>query len=410
MATPHSRPRVDVAIVGLGAFGSAAACYLARRGASVCGIDRYHPPHTLGSSHGSSRIIREAYAEDPLYVPWLRRAYTLWEELEALSGRPLLARSGGLMIGPRDSELVEGARLSARSHGLACDLLEPAEVARRWPGTFSLPAGTVAVHDARAGVLAPEACIEAFLAAARQAGADLRPGTELVSWRPRSAGVELQLADGTALTARRLVLAAGPWMAQLVPALAPHLQVARQVMHWFAPSAPALAASLPIFVWEHQSPRIFYGFPDQGEGLKVAIHHDGELTTADSVERQVAAAEVREVRLLCDRYLPGLCGDWLRSAVCLYTNTPDGHFLLTRHPEQPAVLLASPCSGHGFKFAPALGEALADLALDRPPRLPLAPFSLERLTSSGAPLTRVRTGAARFSGEPRRDPDRPDRG
>lgn len=392
--------RYDAAIVGLGAFGSAAACYLAGRGLSVVGLDRHTPPHDQGSSHGSSRIIRQAYAEDPLYVPWLRRAYELWDELENASGRRLLTRCGGLMIGRPDTELIEGSRASASQHDLAADTLGPEAVRERWPGTFALPPDTVAVFDRRAGVLAPEAAIEAFLDLARAAGADLRPATPVTAWQP-GPPARLTLAGGETLEADRLILAAGPWMSELVPELAPSLHVARQVMHWFE-AAPGGAGAgperLPIFVWEHATPKIFYGFPDEGEGVKVAVHHDGEITTADTVERRVAAPEVDAIRQLVDRYLPGLCGRWRRSAVCLYTNTPDGHFVVDRHPDHAEVLLVSPCSGHGFKFAPALGEAIADWAADRTPRTDLGSFGLARLAAPREHLTRVRTGAARFEG------------
>jgi len=403
--TESESQRFDVVVVGLGAFGSAAACYLARRGLSVCGIDRHSPPHDQGSSHGASRIIREAYAEDPLYVPWLQRSYELWDELEELTGENLLTRCGGLMIGHPETELVEGARASAREHALESEVLSPAEVMERWPGIFHLPPGTVASFDRRAGVLKPEACIEAFLGLAAEAGADLRLGTPVKHWTTAADGVEIELDGGVTVAAKRLVLAAGAWISELAPAIAPHLQVARQIMHWFAApadGAPAGPHRMPIFVWEHDTPRIFYGFPDEGEGIKVAIHHDGELTSVDAIDRDVAQHEVEEVRELLTRYLPDLSGEWLRSEVCMYTNTPDGHFLVDRHPDHPEVILASACSGHGFKFSAALGEAIADLAEDLEPRTSLAAFRLGRFDEPPASLTRVRTGAARFSGKLRR--------
>lgn len=405
MASPSDGQRFDAAIVGLGAMGSATAYYAARQGLEICGLDRFRPPHDMGSSHGSSRIIREAYAEDPLYVPLLQRAYRLWEELEERSATHLLTRCGGLMLGAPDSELVEGAKLSARDHGLDCPVLPAAEIAARWPGTFAPPPGTVAVLDARAGVLRPEACIEAFLQGARATGADLRFGTEVSGWQADSNGVRVELADGSAVEADRVLLAAGPWITELAPELEPHLEVARQVMHWFEVDgddpARASAERWPLFVWEYQSPRIFYGFPNEGDGLKVAIHHDGEITSVDRLDREVRDAEIEQVRTLLDRLFPGVAGRSLRSAVCMYTNTRDGHFIVDRHPRHPNVLLASPCSGHGFKFAGALGEALAQTLAGRDPDLSLAPFTLERLLNPAASRTRVRTGAATFDGKVR---------
>jgi len=403
--TPRPRQEVfDVLIVGLGAFGSAAAHYLARSGASVCGFDRWQPPHDQGSSHGASRIIREAYSEDPLYVPPLRRSYELWTELERASQRHLLTACGGLMLGRPEAELVEGARMSAGDHGLDCAVLSQREILDRWPGTFAPDSDTVAVLDPRAGVLAPEACIETFLEGAASGGATLRCGSEVVGWEANGDGVRVELADGSHSTGRKLLLAAGAWMGDLVPALADHLRVARQVMHWFDVAGDGdrmRPERFPIFVWEHDSPRIFYGFPDSGDGLKVAVHHDGELTTATTVNRDVSVAEVDAVRALVDHLLPGVAGAWLRSAVCMYTNTVDGHFIVDRHPEHSDVLLASPCSGHGFKFAPAVGEALADLLQDREPRFSLDAFGLDRFTDPSRRLTRVRTGAARFQGDVR---------
>lgn len=404
MPAPTRDREFDIAIVGLGAIGSAAAYHLSRRGLAVCGVDRFEPPHDMGSSHGSSRIIREAYAEDPLYVPLLQRAYELWEELEHASGRHLLTHCGGLMLGEPESELVEGAQLSARQHGLDCKLLSAEAVRQRWPDTFAPAAGTVAIFDPRAGVLAPESCIEALLDGARAAGARLRAGAEAVAWSAEAQSVQVELADGSRIEARQLLLAAGPWMARLEPALAQHLQVTRQVMHWFEvldPGHRATPERFPVFMWEHDSRRIFYGFPDQGEGLKVAIHHEGESIDPEHVERDVTPDEVARIRALLERYLPGVAGAWLRSAVCMYTNTADGHFLVDRHPEHPNVILASPCSGHGFKFVTALGEAIADLFEHRRLRFSIEPFRFDRLTRPDANRTRVRAGSARFVGSVR---------
>jgi sarcosine oxidase len=386
-------------------MGSATAYYAARRGLRVCGFDRFRPPHEMGSSHGSSRIIREAYAEDPLYVPLLQRAYVLWEELAERCGTHLLTPCGGLMLGAPDSELVEGAVLSARDHGLDCPVLSAADVVERWPGTFAPPPGTVGVLDARAGVLRPEACIEAFLNGARAAGAGLRLGAEVSGWQAGSGGVRVELADGDTVEADQVLLAAGPWISKLAPELEPHLQVARQVMHWFEVDgddpARVSAERWPLFVWEHESPRILYGFPDEGHGLKVAIHHDGEVTSVDRVDREVRDTEIEHVRKLLDRLFPGVAGRAVRSAVCMYTNTRDGHFIVDRHPSHPNVLLASPCSGHGFKFAAALGEALAEALARREIPGSLTPFELERLVAPPAASTRVRTGAATFDGKVR---------
>ena len=398
------RTHFDVIVAGLGAAGSASAYQLARRGLAVAGLDPHHPPHDLGSSHGSSRIIREAYAEDPLYVPILRAAWDGWRELEEAAGRELLVPCGGLMIGPPGCELIEGVRLSAELHRLSVEELSATEIDQRFGGIFDTTGDTVAIFDPRAGLLRPEACIEAMLACAEAFGARFLYGSPVVEWLAGPTGVTVTLENGTHLTGEALILAAGAWMSRLAPALAPHLTVTRQVLHWFGTVGPPGHMSpqrCPVFVWEHDPPHIFYGFPDHGEGLKVAIHHEGEVTTPEAVNREVAPSEVAEVRELTNRLLPGIAGDHLRSAVCMYTNTPDGHFVVDRDPEHPNVVLASPCSGHGFKFMIALGEILADLAEGKAPRFDLSAFGLERLRDTAGPRFRVRTGATRFEGSVR---------
>ncbi len=400
-----STQRFDVVVAGLGAAGSACAYQLARRGLSVAGVDRHHPPHDLGSSHGSSRIFREAYAEDPLYVPILTAAFDGWRELEILAERELLVQCGGLMIGPPDCELIGGVRLSAERHGLPIEELSTVQLERRYGGVFAAANGTVALYDPRAGFLKPEACIEAMQSQAEVHDARLSPGAAVVGWSADDDGVRVELADGSALEADWLVLSLGAWLGDLAPDLSPHLTVARQVLHWFESTGEPgrlSPAHLPIFIWEHDPPRLFYGFPDHGEGLKVAIHHEGEVTTAETVEREVSAAEVEAAHALTERLMPGAAGAWLRSAVCMYTNTPDGHFLLDRHEEHERVIVASPCSGHGFKFMVALGAAVADLVTGAEPAFDIAPFRLARLAEPGGTQFRVRTGGIRFRGQVRK--------
>ncbi len=370
--------RADVAVVGLGAAGSAAALTLARRGVRVVGFDRFQPPHVHGSSHGRSRVIREAYYESPAYVPLIQRAYQLWEALEREAGTTLLQRTGGLMLGAAEGGLVRGARRSAEEHGLPFELLDAAEIRRRFP-PFHAPAGTVGVLEPRAGILDPERAIETMLAQARAAGADLRPGTTVEGWRGTADGIELATSAGPVL-AGRVVCTAGPWMGEWLGAAAPPLAVERQVMYWFAPEDPAPfgAGRLPVFIWEWEPGRLFYGIPDQGQGFKVAQHHGGEATTAGGVRRQVLAEEVSAMRQLLRRFIPDADGPPLDAVTCLYTNTPDHHFLLGAHPAEPRLVLGSACSGHGFKFAPVLGEVLADLALTGHTAFDLGPFQPAR--------------------------------
>lgn len=375
----------DVVIAGLGAMGSAAAFHLARRGMRVLGLDRFTPPHAFGSSHGRTRIIREAYFEHPLYVPLVRRAYELWAELEELSGRHLLLRTGGLMIGQPEGTLVAGARRSAIEHGLPFRELPAAELRERAPA-FQPADDMVAIEEPRAGILFPETAIEAHLELARSAGAELRMDEPVVGWHAADGGVQVTTPRGR-YAADRLILAVGAWLSGLLPAPRLPLQVERQVVHWYRPEPPTRSFDperFPIFICEYAPGALWYGFPDTGGGVKVALHHQGEAADPDSIRRAVAPEEAEPVEALLRRFMPAALGPRVQSAVCMYTNTPDHHFIVGVHPEHPAVIIASPCSGHGFKFAPVIGETVADLAAGTPPRFDLAPFAAGRFGAASA--------------------------
>lgn len=376
-------PAYDVIVVGAGAMGSAAAYRLARRGLRVLALDAHAPPHRMGSTHGGTRIIREAYYEHPLYVPLVRRAYEAWAELEAESGRTLYVRTGGLMVGPEDGALVAGARAAALEHGIPHELLGPDEVRRAYP-QLRVPEGMAALLEHRAGLLLPEDCVEAQLALARAHGAETRFGEAAAGWTADGAGVSVTTALGT-YHADRLVLAAGAWMPELLGGLALPLQVERQTFHWYRPAEEPEAygpARCPIALWEHAPDRFFATFPDVGGGVKAQVHHEGAFGAAADVARECTPADEAPVRELLRRFLPGAAGPLLDTSVCLYTNTPDAHFVLDLHPASPRVVVASPCSGHGFKFASAIGEVVAALALDEPYPLDLSPFAISRFAAA----------------------------
>jgi sarcosine oxidase len=370
----------DTVVVGLGVTGSAAAWQLARRGLQVLGLEQYSPLHTLGSSHGRTRIIREAYFEHPLYVPLVQRAWTLWEELERETGAGLLRQTGGLTIGGAEGTVFTGALRSAREHALAHEVLTAEEVRRRFPALA--PTGDMAaVFEERAGVLMTEPCLEALQGAARARGADLRHDTPVLSWEVDGTGAVVATA-AERFSAGRLVLCAGPWLPRLLADLALPLRVERQLSHWFEPASTpeAFAASrCPVTIWEHAPGRVFYTIPDPGgQGFKAGIHHEGEKVGPETVRREPTAEDEGRVRGLLERFIPAANGRLLDARVCLYTNTPDEHFLVDRHPRAPGVLLGSACSGHGFKFAPAIGEALADLVVGGRARFDLSPFRVGR--------------------------------
>jgi sarcosine oxidase len=376
----------DVVVIGLGAHGAAAAFELARRGAAVLGVDRHTPPHDLGSTHGRSRIIREAYFEHPLYVPLVQRAFELWEETEELTGSTLYRRTGGLMVGPPHGELVMGALASARTHSLEHEILDAAAIRSRFPGLLP-DADHVGVLEPRAGILNPEAAIRAMLSLAQGYGAEIRPNTGVVAWNvePGAGDVVIHTTSGT-LRARHAVFAAGPWLPGLLasgpgPHLALPLTVERQLSHWFAPAQGVhvfRADSCPIALWEYDAGRYLYTFPDLGHGVKAGIHHEGENVAPDSVDRTVYQHEVERARQLIEQCMPGAAHTHRDSSICLYTNTPDGHFIIDAHPAHERVTLVSACSGHGFKFATAIGEAVAEMLLDGGSRFDLTPFAVRR--------------------------------
>jgi len=369
----------DVVVAGLGAMGSATTAHLAGKGVRVLGLDKFHPPHHFGSSHGLSRIIREAYFEDPLYVPLVQRAYELWEKLQRESLRRLLWRTGGLMLGGPDSVLVTGARRSAEIHKLPHKILSATEIRRQFPA-FEPPEEMVAVWEPRAGVLCPELAIQTQLELAAKNGAVLRFNEPMLKWEAFRHGVRVQTANG-ACTAERLVVACGAWLSSLVPDLKLPLTVERQVLCWFEPRSGAelfLPTICPIYICEHAPRRFFYGFPDLGDGVKIGVHHEGSKADPDCLDRQVRETEISLACGLLERFLPRAAGPLKSSAVCMYTNTPDEHFVLDFHPEFPQVLIASPCSGHGFKFAPAVGEIAASLLLGETPRFDLSLFRIAR--------------------------------
>lgn len=384
------RPTFDVIVLGLGGMGSAAAYHLARRGQRVLGLERFPPAHAHGSSHGRSRVIRLAYFEDPAYVPLLLRAYELWRELAGQTHEPLLTLTGGLMLGPPDGPLVSGSLRSAREHGLAHELLTTAELRRRYP-QLSPAAGTVALLDEKAGYVDPEATVRTHLRLAAAAGAELRFEEAALGFAAAPSGdrVTVRTARGE-YAAERLVLTPGPWAPQVLSELALPLRVERHVLYWFAPSAGEAAfspACFPIYIWECGDGVQFYGFPHQPGppgGVKTAFFHVGRPCAPESIDRSVHPDEVAAMRRCVSEHIPGLSGPLVHATTCMYTCTPDGHFLIDRHPRHPNIVIGSPCSGHGFKFVPVIGEILADLVTSGATRHPIALFGLSRFGSAGS--------------------------
>lgn len=381
----------DIVVAGLGVHGASIVHELARRGASVLGLDMHTPPHEHGSTTGRTRITRQAYYEDPLYVPLVQRANELWAELEELTGTVLHRPTGALMAGIPDGKLVQGTLASARVHGLAHELLDADGMRRRF-AVMQPPDGVVGVYERNAGVLLLDACMRTLLAQAQAHGAMLRTGTRVTGWHADGGGVTFSTTTGE-VTARQAVLAPGPWMNPLLAgeqSAAPvqlKLMVERQTTHWFAP-APGVtglrAEECPITMLELEDGRLFYTLPDVGHGIKAALHHSGMRVTPDTVDRTAGTSEEQEIRGMLEEWMPGAGHRALDASVCLYTNTPDHHFVVDRHPSHENIVLVSACSGHGFKFAPALAEVTADLALEGTAAFDVSAFSAARLLEVSA--------------------------
>jgi sarcosine oxidase len=370
----------DVAIAGLGGMGSAIAAHCATRGASVIGLEQFGPAHDRGSSHGKSRMIRKAYFEDAAYVPLVLRSYELWRALEREAGQELLRIIGVLSVGEEESEIITGTRRSAAQQNIAIEAWSREQVKERYPSLQLLESET-ALFEPDGGVLDPEAAVRAHLKVAAAAGAELRFETAMRHWEAKGEGIELHLADGSVVSARKLVLSLGPWFKQTLEALGVSLHVQRNVQAWFSPASNVYdAGRFPAFLLDRAGlPAPLYGFPDFGDGLKVAFHGHGAITTADEIEREVEMArDVTPIVEAMERWMPGGAAKFREAKPCMYSLTPDSNFVIDRHPEHANVVLCGGFSGHGFKFAPVIGEIAADLALDGRSRHQIDFLSLKR--------------------------------
>lgn len=377
-------PTYDAIVLGAGGVGSAAMWQLAARGLRVLGIDRFDPPHSHGSSHGQTRIIRQAYFEHADYVPLLLESYRLWEELEQRTGERLKLETGLLEVGPADGIVVPGVLAAARQHDLSVEELTTAEVAKRWPA-FRLPQASelTGVFEPRAGLLYVEQCVAACLAEARRHGAELLTNVEVIDWNA-DADVVVRTTAGE-FRASKLVVTAGAWAGSLLQSLGVPLEVRRKPLMWYDSTAPAQTAAraFPCFLFELPH-AVFYGFPAVDEqGVKVAEHSGGEpIADPLEVDRQLRASDTLLVDQFVRDFIPSLQTPCRDHAVCLYTMSPDEHFIVDRHPADPRVVFAAGLSGHGFKFTPVLGQVLAELAIDGATRQPTAFLSLERFRRS----------------------------
>ncbi len=382
---------IDAVVVGLGAMGSAAVYQLAKRGARVIGIDRFSPPHVHGSSHGSTRITRLAIGEGEQYVPLVRRSHELWREIERETGDGLLTRTGGLVIGREGAQRSHGAAqflertiAAAKRFGIDHELLDAKEIRRRFK-PFAVRDDEYGYLEREAGFVRPQACVTAQLKLAERYGARLHCNERVLAVADDGGGVRVQ-TDRATYSAARAILTVGPWIADfLPPAQARHFTVYREVLYWFGvegPIEPFFCGAFPVFIRvSDRDDQMLYGFPaidGAAGGVKVATEQFAVATTADGASRDVGVDEVAAMRERVLRLLPGLSGPCIRATACLYTCTPDFGFVIDALPDRPQIMVASPCSGHGFKHSAAIGEAIAERVVGGSSAVDLSAFGLWR--------------------------------
>lgn len=377
----------DAIVAGLGGMGSSVAAHAAERGLRVLGLEQFDRAHDRGSSSGESRIIRKAYFEDPAYVPLLHHAYARWHALEAATGRAVYHQTGVLLAGSPHHASVHNARASAVMHAIPYEELDATEIVRRYPRLAPRP-GEIAIFEPEAGLIVPEAAIAGYLEVAERSGADLRFATPLREWRTTARGtVVVATAGGATFEARRLAICMGPWFEALAREIGIPLVVERRVQHWFAPAGDDYGpAGLPTFLIDRDDqPSRMYGFPDLGTGVKAAFHSLGAATHADDLDRVVHDDDIAPLRAALAAWIPGAAGPYRRGKVCMYSLTPDEHFVLGLHPDEPNVVLAGGFSGHGFKFASAIGDIVTDLLIDGATRHPIGFLSPHRFRRDAEP-------------------------
>jgi sarcosine oxidase len=385
--------RYDTIVLGLGAMGSAALYHLAKRGQKVLGIDQFSPPHMLGSSHGDTRVTRLAIGEGAHYTPLVMRSHELWREIERETGADLLTTTGGLIISSRATtsrmhvhDFFGTTVAAAERYGIAHEILDASAIRRRFPA-FNISDDEIGYYEYEAGFLRPEACVAAQLSLAERYGAAISRNEKAAAFEEIDAGVNIK-SDKNTYSADRLIVTAGTWLPQLISrTYARPFKVRRQVLYWFAPKGPVAPYEIgkfPIYIWEIQGrPQAIYGFPATDGargGIKVATQQYETETTPDDVDRTVSDEEMRAMHEYIAPYLPGFSEKCVKAVVCLYTVTPDAEFVIDTHPDMPNVIIASPCSGHGFKHSAAIGEALSELAVDGKSRFDLSAFRFARFS------------------------------
>jgi sarcosine oxidase len=375
--------RYNTIVVGVGGVGSATVYELAKRGKRVLGLERFDIPHDMGSSHGYTRIIRMPYYEHPSYVMLLKRSYELWRSIEQRAGEKLLHLTGSIDAGPADSWVFKGALQSALEYDLEHEVLTGRQINERFPG-YKMPHETLGVFQPDGGFLVPERCIVSYVNAAIACGAEVHGRERVLDWEPLGSGVRVT-TERDVYEAESLIITAGAWNHSLLNNLRGLLTPERQVLAWLQPTRPEYFAPtrFPVFNLLVDEGR-YYGFPVFGvPGFKFGrYHHLEEAVDPETLDREPNLRDEQILREFAERYFPDGSGPTMSLKSCMFTNTPDGHFIIDKHPTYPQISFASPCSGHGFKFVSVLGEIMADLAERGETRHNIDLFKLERFTNT----------------------------
>lgn len=383
-------------VIGVGGMGSATCYHLAKRGKRVLGLEQFDVPHSRGSSHGYTRIIRLAYYEHPSYVMLLKRSYELWHDIEKVAGEKLLYYTGSIDAGPADSWVFKGALQSAVQYDLPHEVLTGIEMAQRFPG-YRFPQDLMSLYQPQGGFLTPERCIVSYANAAMDLGAEIHGREKVLSYEPTSTGGVRVRTDRDEYEADTLVITAGAWDANLMPHLRGLAVPERQVLAWLQPQKPDYfkASNFPVFNCLVPEGR-FYGFPVHGvPGFKFGKYHHFEETGDPNTlllnENEPQPRDEAMLREFAARYFPDGTGPTMTLAACMFTNTPDGHFIIDQHPNLPQVFYASPCSGHGYKFVSVIGEIMADLGERGDTRWDISLFRADRFGIPQSQLWRGKT-------------------
>ncbi|MES2646496.1 MAG: N-methyl-L-tryptophan oxidase [Bacteroidota bacterium] len=383
--------KFDVIVLGVGSMGAATCYYLAKEGLSVLGLEQFDIPNELSSHTGQSRLIRKAYFEHPAYVPLLQKAYENWAHLENISNEKVYHETGLLYFGKAGSKLINGIHESASKYQIQLDTIDEPDLHQRYP-SFHMPAGYVSFLEPRAGFITPEKAIRLYTGKAKALGASIKQNTIVLAWEKTEDGIMVQTKEQD-FYAAKLVITAGPWAGKLAPALSPLLTVTRQKI-WWVNTTDNNSFSLGKFpcwiIADDNWPGIFYGFPilpsalfEGPQGFKLAWHYPGEVINPDNKYDHIPGLDEEMNIRFMDQFFPGVYTNTLATKTCLYTNTPDEHFIIDFLPGyKKEIVIAAGFSGHGFKFASAIGEILSDLVVHGSTEISIEFLNISRFTES----------------------------